>query len=161
MKTKNWTKEIWRIALFILLLVLDLVTKFVFVDKLNKEYVLLGDLLVISPTQNFGAGFSILQKQTWLLISLTLLFLICMVVFNVKYKSKSKLYQTASAFIFAGAIGNLVDRIFFGYVRDFIYLKFINFPIFNFADMFLTFGVIMLFVYIIFSNENKKNDIKS
>ena len=62
----------------------------------------------------------------------------------------------------AGAIGNLIDRILFGYVRDFIYLKFINFPVFNIADMALTFGIILLLLYIIFYTTKKtNNEIKS
>lgn len=162
MKIKNYTLHWWKLLLFVGLVVVDLVTKYVIVDVVGKHIDIIDNVIAISPTQNFGAGFSILQNQTWLLIVITLVFLAGYVVFDIKYNSKSKLYNIASALVFAGAIGNLIDRIFFGYVRDFIYLEFINFPIFNVADMCLTFGVILLAVHILFSKDGilKKDNSK-
>lgn len=52
--------------------------------------------------------------------------------------------------VFGGAVGNLIDRLFLGYVRDFIALDFINFPVFNIADMCLCAGVIVLLVFFLF-----------
>lgn len=148
-----------------LLLALDLILKSIIVPQNQddwKEYIIIKDILNITPTRNIGAGFSILEGKTWFLICLTILFIVALLIFNILYLKKSKLYGISTALIMAGAIGNLVDRILYGYVRDFIYLKFINFPVFNVADMALTFGIILLLVYIIFySNKKEKIDTVS
>ena len=147
------------------LLALDLVTKALIVPQ-NKEawqeVDIIKNVIVITPTRNIGAGFSILQGKTWLFISLTIVFIIVLTIYDVFYSKKSKLYGIATAVILTGALGNLIDRISFGYVRDFIYLKFINFPVFNVADMALTIGIGLLLIYIIFyAGKNKNNDTNS
>lgn len=109
-------------------------------------------------THNDGAGLGILSGQTTLLIVFSIVFLVAFIVFDIFYKNKSKLYFTGFNLIFAGAIGNLIDRIFLGYVRDFIFIKVPFMPYyFNLADAFLTIGVIFLIIEILFKKENKKN----
>ena len=156
----------WKLIILALILAIDLVSKAIIVPQNQadwKEIVLIKDILVIAPTRNTGAGFSILQGQTWLLISLAFLFIVVLTAFNTTfYTKKSKLYGISTSLIMAGAVGNLVDRILFGYVRDFIYLKFIKFPVFNIADSALTIGIVLLVIYIIFfSNKNNNNDTVS
>lgn len=77
--------------------------------------------------------------------------------------SKSKFFKISIGIILGGTIGNFIDRIAFGGVRDFIYLKSINFAIFNFADIFLNIGVYMLIGYIIYAAviEYKKVKLQS
>ena len=77
--------------------------------------------------------------------------------------SKSKFFKISIGIILGGTIGNFIDRIAFGGVRDFIYLKSINFAIFNFADIFLNIGVYMLIGYIIYAAviEYKKVKVQS
>lgn len=145
----NW----WKFLIVLCVVAVDMLTKFLIVPKneeLWKSKSLIGNLLWLTPAKNYGAGFSILTGKTVLLIVITIVFLIVLFVYDIKSPKKSKLYNIALSLIFAGAIGNLIDRIFFGYVRDFVFLKFINFPVFNVADMSLTFGVAMLLIYVIF-----------
>ena len=160
--TNNW----WKFLIFAFVLALDLVTKSILVNQnqeLWQNYVLIDGVLVIMPTRNFGAGFSLLSGLTWLLITLTIVFIVLFMAYNLFFQKKSKLYAVASALILTGAVGNLIDRFAFGYVRDFIYLQFINFPVFNVADMSLTFGVILLIIYILFysSKPKRKNLINA
>ena len=68
---------------------------------------------------------------------------------------KSKLLLTAYSLILAGAVGNFIDRIRLGYVVDMFKFEFIDFPIFNVADICLTIGVIFLFYYVIFKEQSK------
>ena len=79
------------------------------------------------------------------------------------YKSENGWYIAGFSLIVGGALGNFIDRICLGGVRDFIELKFIEFPIFNFADVFLTCGVICYLVYLIFyefkKTKHEKTDI--
>ncbi len=154
----------WKLLIITFLLAVDLITKALIVPQNQEtwqEVEIIKDILVIAPTRNIGAGFSILQGQTWLLITLTVLFIVAITIFDMFYKKKSKLYGISTAIIFAGAVGNLVDRIAFGYVRDFLFFKFINFPVFNVADMALTIGIALLLIYVIFySGKAKNNDTK-
>ena len=86
------------------------------------------------------------------LIILSLAILIIFIWYFVKEKRKTWLLSIAIAFLVAGCVGNLFDRIVFGYVRDFIQFAFWqSFPVFNFADAFLTFGVILFIIDLIIS----------
>lgn len=156
---KNW----WKYLIALGVIFLDMLTKFLIVpadESLWKSTSLIGDFLWITPSKNIGAGFSILSGKVWLLILVTVIFLVGLTIYQFMFPKKSKIYNIALSLIFAGAIGNLIDRIFFGYVRDFLYFKFINFPVFNVADMALTFGVIILIVYILFFAK-KEGETKS
>ena len=116
-------------SIALLIIILDQITKYFLTDV---HYGL------INYTTNTGAGFSILQGQTTLLIIITFLVLGLILY----YKKKEPEHWLPLSFIFAGAIGNLIDRLYFGYVRDFIDLKF--WPIFNIADSFMVIGVILI-----------------
>ena len=162
---QNW----WKYLIIICVLAVDMLTKFLLVplDANNqvdfskaKTASLLGDLLWLYPSVNDGAGWSFLSGHTVLLIVLSIIFIIALTVFDFVKPQKSKLYKVAIALIFGGAVGNLVDRLAFGgNVRDFIYFKFINFPVFNVADMALTFGIICLLVWLIFfQGKNQKTE---
>jgi len=107
----------------------------VIMDQVSKYF--------LEITRNTGAAFGILQGQNLFLI---LISLIALGFFILYYKK----YQIASMFVISGIIGNLIDRIFLGYVRDFIDLRF--WPVFNLADSFMVVGIGLL-VWIIF----KKN----
>ena len=70
---------------------------------------------------------------------------------------RTRVMDVAFALFIAGAIGNLVDRIIFGYVRDFVSFEFwSSFPIFNLADMFINIGVVMLLIYFIFLDRKER-----
>lgn len=147
----------WKWIIIAVVLLVDMLTKFLIVT----EATLIDGVLAITPTKNFGAGFSVLTGKTWLLILITIVFLLVIFAFDLFFKRKSKLLGVATGLIIAGGIGNLIDRLAFGYVRDFIYLEFINFPVFNVADIALTFGVILFAIYILFymdKNKKTKND---
>ena len=98
----------------------------------------------------------ILRKRKLFLILAIVCFAIGgigMVAFDIFYKKDFKAngwYRVGFACIFGGIIGNMVDRIFVGFVRDFISLDFINFPVFNVADIALTVGCICFAVFVIF-----------
>ena len=80
----------WKLIIIAGILLADMLTKFFIVS----EVTLIDGVLAIVPTKNFGAGFSILTGQTWLLIAITFVFLVGFVIFDIlfKYKSKSCIY---------------------------------------------------------------------
>ena len=101
--------------------------------------------------RNYGAAFG-LPVPTWLLIVVTFVILIGGVTVYWRFKQgrKSKLFNVGCAFVLGGALGNLADRIFLGFVRDFIQFDFINFPVMNLADVFLNVGMVLLVIYLVF-----------
>ena len=160
---QNW----WKYLIIIGVLAVDMLTKFLLVPLDDNNCVndvglsyrksLIGNLLWLFPSVNSGAGFSILSGKTILLIVLSFIFVVSLTTFDFIKPQKSRLYKVAVALIFGGAVGNLIDRLAFGgHVRDFIYFKFINFPVFNVADMALTFGIICLLVWLIFIQGKNK-----
>ena len=146
-------------VLIVVVLALDLATKYVF-DGMFEEGtgVSLGifNLIIV---HNHGAAWGIFSGNQVGLVILSLVFLAIFVWFYVKDKKKSWLLTVTFAFLCAGCLGNLYDRLVFGYVRDFIQFAFWqSFPVFNFADVFLTVGVVMFIIYLLiyaFKKEKK------
>ena len=142
----------------------------VLIDQLTKWLLygkscsLIGDFLWLEPGFNTGASFSILSNATTFLIIFSIPVIAMMNYLIISNKvSKSKFFKISIGIILGGTIGNFIDRIAFGGVRDFIYLKSINFAIFNFADIFINVGVYMLIGYIIYAAviEYKKVKVQS
>lgn len=104
--------------------------------------------------KNNGAAFSILSGKVWLLSAVSIIFCIAVVVYMVWKRPKNPLLCTSLALIFSGALGNAIDRIAYGYVVDFINLSFMNFPVFNIADIAITVGAVLIVVYEVFFDKN-------
>ena len=100
--------------------------------------------------ENRGAAFGILQNRRFVFIALTLVILAVLIYLGLKNKNKSRFLNFGSAFVVSGALGNLADRIFLGYVVNFLDFCIINFPVFNVADCFVCVGAFMVAVYYIF-----------
>ena len=157
MKKSLINKIIVLSVLIVVVLALDLVTKYVF-DGMYAEGtgVSLGifNLIIV---HNHGAAWGIFSGNQVGLVILSLVFLAIFIWFYVKDKKKSWLLTVTFAFLCAGCIGNLYDRLVFGYVRDFIQFAFWqSFPVFNFADVFLTVGVVMFVIYLLIYSFKKE-----
>ena len=142
----NWLK----ILLVFVVIGLDLLTKEIFY---LTDYTILPYIIGTRTVDglNTGGAFSMLSDQTWFLILISLVFIAIIVIFDLVSKIKSKIYDVAVGFIVGGAVGNLIDRLFLGGVRDFIYFDFWQiFPTFNVADSFLFIGTVFLVIYTIF-----------
>lgn len=102
--------------------------------------------------ENRGAAFGILQNKLWLLAIVTMLVIGGMIFYLVKYKPNSKILRVAMAMIISGAIGNLIDRIYYKYVVDFILVHYKDvyyFPTFNVADILVSVGTFFLIISIL------------
>lgn len=124
-------------------------------DQMNEP--LINGIISVFSTKNTGAAWSIFSNNTTGLIVVTAIILCLILIANLFYKNKDYFYSISFGMVFWGAMCNLFDRIKYGYVRDFIKLEFINFPIFNIADIAITVGVILLCVYFVFIVPRKKN----
>ena len=99
--------------------------------------------------ENIGAAFSILEGKTWFFVIITLLF--CGVIFFLLFSDRirSNVGKIALLWVVAGGVGNLIDRLVFGYVTDMFDFYLINFAVFNVADIFVCCGCILfILVYI-------------
>lgn len=108
------------------------------------------DVFHFTYVENYGAAFGIFQNGRIFFIILTVVVLFLGAFAVWKHGSESRLFNLAVVFASAGAVGNLIDRIFRGFVVDFLDFRLIDFPVFNVADIFICIGAVMLAVYIIF-----------
>ena len=143
--------------LIFIIFFLDLITKNYASNNLILNHsVSINNYLNFTLAFNYGAAFSFLSDaggwQRWFFIIFSLIVIFVIVILLIKDKNAEYI---AYSFILAGALGNLYDRIFFGYVIDFIEIHYNNFywPIFNIADIAISTGVIMLLYSILFNNK--------
>lgn len=107
-------------------------------------------LLDLTYVQNTGAAFSALQEHTWLLILVSAAVVVAIAVLVQRGFFRGRLGLTAAMLVMCGGVGNLIDRVVLGYVTDMFQTTFINFAVFNLADCYITVGVVLLFVYVLF-----------
>lgn len=105
---------------------------------------------------NFGAALSMFEGMRWILVGVTGLGIAFVFYLLLKRPFHSKLFLTGLALIASGGIGNWIDRIKYGYVVDMFYIKLINFPIFNVADLCITSGAILVILYLLKSPKEDK-----
>ncbi len=138
-----------------IVLSLDQLTKF-FITKnllLNQSLPVIKGIFHITLVHNRGAVFGILKNQDPLFI-FTSIFAIILVYYSLKKNIQQKTYTVSLTLILGGALGNLIDRLFFGYVIDF--LDFRIWPVFNIADSAVTIGAILLGWSVFKRTENRK-----
>lgn len=119
----------------------------------------LGDFLQFFYIENRGAAFNFLEKQNqrWLFITVTgILVLFCLYILFTR-RFHRFIGNLALILVISGGIGNMIDRVFRGYVVDFIYFKSINFAVFNIADSCVVVGAILVCIYLLFFERSAFN----
>ena len=128
---------------------------------LGEKVPFIPGLLRFTYVRNYGAAFSSFQNQQWLF---ALIFIVFTVLILWEYRKKSMPFSTFErwciAAIYGGGLGNMIDRVRLGYVVDMIETEFIEFPVFNVADCFITCGCIALMVSLILFNKEFWKDEK-
>lgn len=142
-----------EIAVFTVLLIFDLSSKEAVVVFLKQQpfnyYDLIDGVLALNYSENTGAGWGMFKDHTEALIVITAICMAAVLAYLIICPRTKKLIRLPLVLILAGGLGNLVDRIALGYVRDFIQFTFMDFPIFNLADNFLTIGTAWLIIVLI------------
>ena len=134
----------------------DQITKYLTVANIAlwADVPFIPGLLQLTYVQNTGAAFSSFEGQQWLF---ALVFLVFTVMVFYEYSKKSMPFTTLERWcifaIYGGGLGNMIDRIRLGYVVDMIETTFIEFPVFNVADCFITCGCIALMAHLILFNK--------
>lgn len=128
--------------------------------NLNETKVMILNFFSITKVYNDGASWGLLNGLRISLILITAIMLVILIMYQKKFKNNLR-NALAFSFLYGGIIGNLLDRLIYGYVIDF--LDFVifgyDFPVFNFADICITFGILLLIVAILKKEDN--NEISS
>ncbi len=147
----------------ILFVAFDQISKWLIVANmtLGESNTIIPGLLDFTYTHNDGMALGIGSSAfRWVFIIITVLICGLLIYFMYRPEFKNKLYFAATACIVGGGIGNLIDRIFNGYVVDFLALSFFP-PICNFADYCITAGTVCLVIFIIFYYGKEEKNIEN
>jgi len=149
--TINIKTKLYFVSLSIFIVLIDQFTKYLmFYNKklfINKDFL----LFKLDFVKNYGAAFNILSGSRIFLSLISILFSILFIYLIFRKNTINLLDLYSYSFILGGTIGNGIDRIYKGFVVDFINLNIINFPVFNIADISINIGFIIL-LYNIFKN---------
>ncbi len=148
-----------RIFIFIILVFLDLISKYLVKNNLFlNQTIQINQYFELVYVQNFGVSFGLLSGEVpyWLLVVVGLL--IVLFIYYLMNFSKNRLEKLAYFIIIVGAIANILDRAINTYVVDFISLHYKQYywPAFNLADIYITFGIIVLIVSFFIKSESNK-----
>ena len=143
--------KLYFLSLSIFIILIDQFTKYLIIY--NKELFINKDFLLfkLDFVKNYGAAFNIFSGSRIFLSLISIFFTILLIYLILRKNNLNSLDLYSYSFILGGTIGNGIDRIYKGFVIDFINLNIINFPVFNIADISINIGFIFL-LYSIFKN---------
>ena len=153
------------VIIAVILVLIDQFTKYLAITKLKNQppYVLIDGVLELQYLENRGSAFGMLQNQKTLILSVGIIFMLILIFFLFRLPNHKKFYAVHICFtaIIAGGIGNMIDRLRFDYVVDFISFVLIHFPIFNVADTYVVIATIGLFILFLFVYSEEDLDFLS
>ncbi|MGN0456750.1 MAG: signal peptidase II [Acutalibacteraceae bacterium] len=137
----------------------DQLIKILVINNLKpvKSVTVIENLLNFTYVENKGMAFGMLANQRWIFIALTSAVIVALAVAVFKLKKQGTMFYISAALLIGGGIGNMIDRLLYGYVVDYISLSFFP-PVCNFADYCVTAGVMMLLIYLFFFTDFLKSD---
>ena len=142
-------KKIFIISFIVLLI--DFISKRLIISSLlvDESIRVIDKFFSITYVRNTGVAFSLFDIHVDLIVIINLIIILLMFKYLSNNGINNKIEKFSYGFIFGGAVGNLIDRIIYGYVVDFLDFNLFGYsaPIFNFADTFIVIGVIMFFVF--------------
>ena len=148
-----------KFTIAIIILLLDQITKLI-VQTYDIHQSVIGSFFKLDYAENDGIAWSMLSGHNILIIISSLVLIL--VIYKLMYSFKTnKLTNFSFGLLFGGVLGNLVDRVFYSYVRDFLSFKIFsyNYPIFNIADMAIVIGVFLLVIETF--REKDSNEVSS
>jgi signal peptidase II len=143
-------KSVWFYVTALVILIADQITKEAVMGAIpyGQSVPVLGSLLSLTPTHNTGGAFSLFQAKNHYFVLVASLAVIALLVTYHRFQRRDFWASAALMMAFGGAIGNLIDRVRFGYVRDFFDIH--VWPIFNIADSAITLGILILAWHFLF-----------
>lgn len=155
---------LYGLILMVLLVGFDQISKIVLRNAIgfgNPVQAIPG-VFQLKGVYNTGAAFSMLNEHSWILLVISIVATIGLTYLMKDFNFKRRpLYSTALVLIYSGCIGNMIDRMFNNFqVYDFIEVLFVNFAIFNIADSYLTIGIILMAIYLLFFDQKDPVSLK-
>ena len=145
-----------------ILVLADQLTKVASVNNLKGKdpFVLINNILEFYYLENTGTAWGLFggARTFFLILTVIILIAVLFLVYRMPYTKKYMPLHIILIFITSGAVGNFIDRLLYGYVRDFIYFKAINFPIFNVADIYVTVSMFLLVFFVLFKYDEEDFD---
>ena len=158
---KKKSNIILSIVLVIVLLGIDLLLKYLVSTYLTTVNII-DNFFSLTYVLNDGAAFSLFASRTYLLI---LIALICLffIIYELKNNLDDRVLSIGYSLVLAGLLGNFLDRLIDGYIIDYLSFKILgyNYPIFNFADILIVVGIVIVIIKEILKERGKKDDIRS
>lgn len=151
----------WRVyAVALAVIMVDQLTKWLVVTnmEIGERITVIESFFYLTSHRNSGAAWGILQGQMTFFYIITLIVVAFIIYYIQKFGKESKWLRLALALVLGGAIGNFIDRLFRQEVVDFfdVYFGTYDYPIFNIADSALVVGVILIFIYTLLDERNKR-----
>jgi len=145
-------RGIWQALAVVLIVGLDQLTKALVRGSfaLGEKREFLGNILSLQYVCNTGAAWSFLSDHTWVLTVISVVLSLVILVLLVRGAVRHPLAVWSLTAVLGGALGNLIDRVLFGAVTDMFRTEFMDFPVFNVADIFITLGGVAFVVFLVF-----------
>ena len=146
------------ISILLLVTVDQVLKRWAYTDLQPIGSIPITNWLNLTYLENRGAAFGIMYGSRWILVGITVVILAYLyyVFRNTPNTGLNKYVRWSIVIITAGALGNFIDRILFGFVIDYLHVTFINFPIFNFADILIVTGAIAFGLFTILMDTKKE-----
>ena len=145
-----------------IVIILDQVSKYVMARILKSGAItLIKKVLYLTFVKNYGVAFNMLNNKRFIIILISIILISLIYSYMKTFKNNTR-NHIAFGLVYGGIIGNFIDRIFIGYVRDFIDVRIINYhyPVFNIADSAIVIGIILLIIAII-KKEDSHHEVSS
>ena len=147
------------LLLSLIFLSIDIVSKLLIDEYFNlmETKIIIANFFALTKVYNNGASWNILAGYRYLIIIFTIIIFIALIFYQKKFKL-NKRNILAFSLVYSGIIGNLIDRIFNGYVIDFTIFGY-NYPVFNFADIWIVVGIFLIIIAIL--KKEDENEVNS
>ena len=136
----------------VLFVLIDRLTKYLAVKYLMPigSAVVLDGIFNLTYVENTGIAFGMLKGMNYIIVPLSIVIVaVCTYLLVKTVKSGKKIMPLALNFIISGAVGNIIDKLSYGFVVDFLEFAFIDFPVFNISDILINLGVIAIVMIIL------------
>lgn len=158
---KKKSNIILSIVLVIVLLGIDLLLKYLVSTYLTTVNII-DNFFSLTYVLNDGAAFSLFASRIYLLIFIAIICLF-FIIYELKNNLDDRVLSIGYSLVLAGLLGNFLDRLIDGYIIDYLSFKILgyNYPIFNFADILIVVGIVIVIIKEILKERGKKNEVRS